>query len=545
MCARGAEQAAPAPCHARAERSGSQGGERSGSQGGERAAALTAVRRPCRPRQCLCTAFTARAALRSRARAARAAAARPPASHIGAVELALGASEPGDETSVAGVVAEAAEPAPHCVPEASRLARSADEARALLPGAAEVPHCSSVRPSEPRSAEPGAAWPRSADFAAACSASYFCNGFHSGCWQCREPPVGAPRCVPDAERVTRAQADADGRFARASEVGHCSLVSSGADCAGHFHCVGTHGACFRCAEPGHAARAAGARAQHRPHTTVNGRGNATERWDPAVPCFDSNFQFERLSGKHTCAEAVSHCAQGETGWRIVRAYCPLSCGLCVSRDPNATAGAESAADEGAGAYEVAVGGRDYETDVVVGPSAELVAASRVVFTTSMPPTFVDVYETYLEQQRALDNLAASEPPSAAGGGAGGGGGGAQAPRAFVYHMQYEFGYADWVMPSFGAQNIAMAACAVLGCVSLFLPVSVALLCTFSVLCIDVLLLGGMAVLQTPLNTITLVSLLLAMALAIDYSCHIGAPTSPAGPRAPSAVAHSLHPSHPP
>jgi predicted RND superfamily exporter protein len=32
----------------------------------------------------------------------------------------------------------------------------------------------------------------------------------------------------------------------------------------------------------------------------------------------------------------------------------------------------------------------------------------------------------------------------------------------------------------------------------------------------------MAVLETPLNTITILSLLLAMALAIDYSCHIGA-----------------------
>lgn len=93
----------------------------------------------------------------------------------------------------------------------------------------------------------------------------------------------------------------------------------------------------------------------------------------------------------------------------------------------------------------------------------------------------------------------------------------------MYHIQFEFAYADWMTPAFGAQNLAMAAGAVLVCVALFLPVSIALLCTFAVVCIDVLLLGGMALLQTPLNTITLVSLLLAMALAIDYSCHIGAP----------------------
>jgi len=149
-----------------------------------------------------------------------------------------------------------------------------------------------------------------------------------------------------------------------------------------------------------------------------------------------------------------------------------------------------------------VGGRDYEGDVVVGNDKERIAAHRLVYSTRMPPVFREVYATYLEQEATLKPFRARAP-------------------AFVYHIQYEFAYADWVMPSFGAQNLAMAAAAVLVCVSIFLPLSIAFLCTISVLCIDVLLLGGMALLGTPLNTITLISLLLALALAIDYSCHIG------------------------
>lgn len=52
-----------------------------------------------------------------------------------------------------------------------------------------------------------------------------------------------------------------------------------------------------------------------------------------------------------------------------------------------------------------------------------------------------------------------------------------------------------------------------------------------------ILLGGMAYLRVPLNTITLVSLLLAMALAIDYACHIGASMCWRPP--PSAPPHTF------
>ncbi|KAG8468636.1 hypothetical protein KFE25_013719 [Diacronema lutheri] len=421
--------------------------------------------------------------------------AAPPA--LATAEEAPAAAADGAVSSGAPAPSPSTSPAPattggsRCAPMATRLARTPDEAREFLPAATETGHCSYERP-----AGAGATAPHEA-----CSSKYFCNGLHGGCWQCRDPPSATSRCVGESARVPRAQAAAHFAADGTSEVSHCALVSADSGCAKRFQCLGAHGACFRCAEPGHAARLT-----HRAHSTVNADGG-TSAWDPDVPCFDANAQFARLSGKYTCAEAASHCTQGETGWRIVRAYCPLSCGLCT---PSANATSVAAGADVASGYEVAVGGRDYESDVLVGASSGEVAASRIVFSTSMPPTFVDVYGTYLKQRAALEKLAAAELSESG-----------VALDAFVYHIQYEFAYADWVMPSFGAQNLAMAAAAVLVCVAAFLPVSIALLCTFAVVCIDVLLLGGMALLHTPLNTITLVSLLLAMALAIDYSCHIG------------------------
>jgi len=369
---------------------------------------------------------------------------------------------------------------PHCAPMATRLARTTDEAKHLFPNGQEVGHCAYAKPAESANDT----------LSKQCVNKYFCNGQKGGCWQCRDPYAASLKCVPDLVRVPRIQAP--DRFSAQREVAHCMGLDAGKNtCRDSYHCMGAHGVCFQCAEPGHLTRKA--------HSS----SIAHDVWDPEVPCFDSNAQFMRLSGKYTCSEAQSHCDAGETGWRIVRAYCPLSCGMCK---PD---GNQTQADETKGGYEVAVGGRDYESDVVVGSESQEVAAHRIVFSTSMPPTFVDVYDTYLDQKKALDDLAARV-----------GAEGVQL-ETFVYHIQYEFAYADWVMPSFGAQNLSMAAGAVLVCVALFLPVSIALLCTFAVLCIDVLLLGGMAVLQVPLNTITLVSLLLAMALAIDYSCHIG------------------------
>jgi hypothetical protein len=94
-------------------------------------------------------------------------------------------------------------------------------------------------------------------------------------------------------------------------------------------------------------------------------------------------------------------------------------------------------------------------------------------------------------------------------------------KASVYNFKYEFAYCDLMMPLFGLKNLVMAAGTIFAVVYLFLPFSIALLSTFTVVCIDVILLGLISVTGMSLNTITLVTLLLALALAIDYSCHIG------------------------
>jgi len=94
-------------------------------------------------------------------------------------------------------------------------------------------------------------------------------------------------------------------------------------------------------------------------------------------------------------------------------------------------------------------------------------------------------------------------------------------HASIYHFKYEFAYCDLMMPLFGLKNLVMAAVTIFLVVYLFLPFSIALLSTFTVVCIDVILLGMIAAAGMSLNTITLVTLLLALALAIDYSCHIG------------------------
>mmetsp|Transcript_16790 Transcript_16790/g.41287 ORF Transcript_16790/g.41287 Transcript_16790/m.41287 type:complete len:1097 (+) Transcript_16790:37-3327(+) len=229
-------------------------------------------------------------------------------------------------------------------------------------------------------------------------------------------------------------------------------------------------------------------------------------------CEDDDEAFKKLSGGHECAVAASHCAKPAVGWKIVQRHCPATCGVCAER----ASGWHSAAwhrRHGGRQLQVAsvdkavpthlgptMGGKQFENDVSPGPD-QVAVESRMIFYVHMSNSNAQAWREY----EALAAEVAKEPSL----------GGS------VYHFKYEFAYCDLLMPLFGLKNLLMAAGTIFVVVSLFLPVSIALLSTFTVVCIDVILLGLITAVGMSLNTITLVTLLLALALAIDYSCHIG------------------------
>ncbi|KAJ1627398.1 patched family-domain-containing protein [Pavlovales sp. CCMP2436] len=94
-------------------------------------------------------------------------------------------------------------------------------------------------------------------------------------------------------------------------------------------------------------------------------------------------------------------------------------------------------------------------------------------------------------------------------------------RGYAYHPKYEFGAVDRTMLQFALGNLAWATLAILCVLLAFLTPTVALVSTLSVLSIDTVLFGLMVMMRVRLNSITLISLLIALALAIDYSCHLG------------------------
>ncbi|KAG8466627.1 hypothetical protein KFE25_008006 [Diacronema lutheri] len=243
-------------------------------------------------------------------------------------------------------------------------------------------------------------------------------------------------------------------------------------------------------------------------------------------CVDDEAGFKKLSGGRGCALAVTHCKRGAVGWRIVQSHCAQTCGMCAAGAganaalpalgggvaaaaggppaPSATGGrgrfhrgsrALAALDAG----EV-TGGREFTADVVAG-DGQVASESRLWFFVRMSNDNAAAWREYAQMRDEL----ALEP----------------ALHASVYNFKYEFAYCDLMMPLFGLKNLMMAAATIFLVVYLFLPFSIALISTFTVVCIDVILLGLIAVSGLSLNTITLVTLLLALALAIDYSCHIG------------------------
>jgi len=76
------------------------------------------------------------------------------------------------------------------------------------------------------------------------------------------------------------------------------------------------------------------------------------------------------------------------------------------------------------------------------------------------------------------------------------------------------------MPRLCLRNLLVAAIGILITVTVFLPIRLALLSTATVVMIDVLLLGVMVIYHVRLHCMTTVTLLIALGLAIDYSCHL-------------------------
>ncbi|KAJ1626418.1 patched [Pavlovales sp. CCMP2436] len=77
------------------------------------------------------------------------------------------------------------------------------------------------------------------------------------------------------------------------------------------------------------------------------------------------------------------------------------------------------------------------------------------------------------------------------------------------------------MPHMSLFNLLVAAGAIAFSTSLFLPPTIAFTLVLIVGSIDVLLVGVLILAGLRLNAITFVTLLVSLALAIDYSCHIG------------------------
>ncbi|KAG8470339.1 hypothetical protein KFE25_008760 [Diacronema lutheri] len=271
--------------------------------------------------------------------------------------------------------------------------------------------------------------------------------------------------------------------------------------------------------------------------------DSRSRKEPLSPedCMDNDTGFRALSGGHTCAGAASHCTQGHFGWHTVQRYCPLTCRLCTPLPVTALRAIEkrlAAAPPAAGAASddaraaaapaaprapialpepresalfstplSALGGLDLAGDVVLAPGSNcteggscILAAHRVLLVVLVPQVYVDAYVQYeaLRLPFALHNVS-----------------------GYAYQVKYEFACMDEGMMRLSMRNLLTAAPIIGLCTSLFLEPLIALLAVGAVVSIDVLLFGAMAVVGMPINFITLLSLLIALGLAIDYSCHFG------------------------
>lgn len=254
-----------------------------------------------------------------------------------------------------------------------------------------------------------------------------------------------------------------------------------------------------------AGRQRRARAPSRAPAAATASAETAQSLRPGKPCVDANRQFARLSHGYLCRNATDHCAQGQRGWRIVNQYCPLSCGRCVPSTAalgvaDGGSGGEGGGEEEEEDFEVVDGGLGASSDVRLDPTDPTrLLASRFVLTSRMTAVLTAVVPQYEQINAVLKRHAID---------------------GYVYHYRYEFGVCDQGMPRLCVRNLLVAALGIFLSVLLFLPLRLALLSTATVVMIDVLLLGVMALYRVRLHCMTTVTLLIALGLAIDYSCHL-------------------------
>jgi len=156
-----------------------------------------------------------------------------------------------------------------------------------------------------------------------------------------------------------------------------------------------------------------------------------------------------------------------------------------------------------------VGGKEYEQDIVLSQErldgerdgVALVQAMRIPLVVRMPGDNDACYSEHVPLfDRALSNAGL---------------------HGFAYHPRYEFGYIDLRMPVMSLTNLCVAAVAIACSTSLFLPPVVSFTLVVIVGSIDLLLVGVLMLADLRLNAITFITLLVSLALAIDYSCHMG------------------------
>jgi len=227
------------------------------------------------------------------------------------------------------------------------------------------------------------------------------------------------------------------------------------------------------------------------------KGHKDDKGD--TECTDLSQNFYKLSSGHTCEEAKPNCAEGMRGWHVVRKLCAATCGLCDG--PNAPRlGAAAADGELVPEDQWAYGGLGASPDVIMEPGDRaMVRASRFFLTISMPKVIIDSYFQYEEMREILAKHDVD---------------------GFVYHYRYEFGVCDHMMPRLCLRNLLVAAVGIFLTVWIFLPFRLAILSTLTVAMIDLLLLGVMVLWGVRLHCMTTVTLLIALGLAIDYSCHL-------------------------
>lgn len=262
-------------------------------------------------------------------------------------------------------------------------------------------------------------------------------------------------------------------------------------------------------------------------------GRRPDRGRRSQRCEDLNEGFMAMNGGHSCTSAVSHCEKGTLGWRTVQRYCPVTCGVCLpgaSRDGEDEPEPEPMADANGTKKEhnpmdfygpakhrrvrhiavpfSAIGGRDLAQDVKMaspedctnGTSPCVLSAHRVLIVALVPQIYYDAYWRWL----AMEEIFREEGVD-----------------GHVYQVKYEFAIADYHMMLLSVRNLCTAAPVIGLCTCLFLHPVIAIMAVLAVVSIDVILFGLMAATGTPLNVITLLSLLIALGLAIDYACHFG------------------------